>query len=92
MALFASHYDQLLFSRSLRACSTELLPLGSVISSARASFIERMPSAACPPILDVIGDLLADACRIEELLLSEAVDSRLSALICNFHAHLLLWH
>jgi hypothetical protein len=27
LALFASHYDQLLFSRSLRACSTELLPL-----------------------------------------------------------------
>ena len=27
MALFASQYDQLLFSRSLRACSTELLPL-----------------------------------------------------------------
>jgi len=43
-----------------------------------------MPSAACPPTLDVIGDLLADACRVEELLLNETVNSRLSALICNF--------
>ena len=32
MALFASHYDQLLFSRSLRACSTNRTPaLGSII-------------------------------------------------------------
>ena len=38
--VFASHYDQLLFSRSLRACSTNRTPtLGSIISSARASFI-----------------------------------------------------
>ena len=32
-----------------------------------------MPSAACPPILDVIGDLLADGCQVEEFLLDEGI-------------------
>ena len=35
----------------------------------------RTSLPACPTILDVIGDLLADGCQIEEFLLNEDIFS-----------------
>ena len=52
---------------------------------------------ACPTILDVIGDLLADGCQIEELLLNKdivslfgklPIHSRLLPKIARLEAHL----